>query len=145
MKTKMGAEESKEEIYICNRCGAVSTGAREKCPQCGADRAAGWNRCARDMPLKTAAETARRGAEAGFFRRLLMGAGRMPFGLYRLLRGAALKQEAPNARYQRLLQMAQGNKALVHRMIEAERKRNPDAGYDQLLADAIYRWEREFR
>jgi len=141
----MGIESSKEGIYICNRCGAVSTDSQQRCPQCGADRASGWNRCAQDIPLKRAGETDRRGAEAGFFRRLLMGVRRIPHAMDRLLGGTVRRRKAPNARYQRLLQMAQGNKALVNRMIEAERKRNPGAGYDQLLADAIYRWEREFR
>ena len=56
------------------------------------------------------------------------------------------RQEIKNKRlYQTLLNMAQGDKDLVSRMIENEHQRNPDGNVKQWLSDAIDRWQREMR
>lgn len=47
--------------------------------------------------------------------------------------------------YQKLLKRARGNKELVERLIEHERKRTPDVGNARLLESALVRWEQDNR
>ena len=47
--------------------------------------------------------------------------------------------------YQRLLQKARGDRELVARLIEHERRRSPGAGRLKLMQDALYYWERDSR
>lgn len=53
--------------------------------------------------------------------------------------------QRPDPRYQDLLTKARGDKALVERLIDYERQRNPQAGRREWLRSAIYRWERDNR
>lgn len=65
---------------------------------------------------------------------------------YLMYRYIFKRQETENKRlYQTLLNMAQGDKDLVSRMIENEHQRNPDGNVKQWLSDAIDRWQREMR
>jgi len=45
--------------------------------------------------------------------------------------------------YRQLLRKAGGDKALASRLIEHERRKNPDADIREWLAEAIIRWERD--
>ncbi len=47
--------------------------------------------------------------------------------------------------YKALLTRARGDAALAERWIAYERSRNPDAGEEQLIEAALYRWERDNR
>jgi len=47
--------------------------------------------------------------------------------------------------YQRLLQKARGDKELVARLIEHERRRNPGADRLRLMQDVLYYWEHDAR
>ena len=47
--------------------------------------------------------------------------------------------------YQRLLQKARGDRELVARLIEHERRRSPGADRLKLMQDALYYWERDSR
>jgi len=47
--------------------------------------------------------------------------------------------------YQRLLQKARGDRELVARLIEHERRRSPGAGKLKLMQDVLYYWERDSR
>jgi len=47
--------------------------------------------------------------------------------------------------YQRLLQKSRGDRELVARLIEHERRRSPGAGRLKLMQDALYYWERDSR
>ena len=47
--------------------------------------------------------------------------------------------------YQKLLQRSRGDRQLVERLIEYERRRSPDSSRIDLLQSAIYRWQRDNR
>jgi hypothetical protein len=47
--------------------------------------------------------------------------------------------------YQRLLYKARGDRELVARLIEHERRRSPGAGRLKLMQDVLYYWERDSR
>ena len=47
--------------------------------------------------------------------------------------------------YQQLLRKAFGDQALVERLIEGERKRQPEASRDKLMRYVLERWERHLR
>jgi hypothetical protein len=47
--------------------------------------------------------------------------------------------------YQRLLQKARGDRELVARLIEYERRRSPSADRLKLMEDVLYYWERDSR
>ena len=65
---------------------------------------------------------------------------------YLIYRYIFKRKEIENKRlYLKLLNMAQGDKDLVSRMIETEHRRNPDANVKEWLSSAIDRWQREMR
>lgn len=47
--------------------------------------------------------------------------------------------------YEKLLQKSRGDRQLVERLIEYERRRSPNSSRADLLQTAIYRWERDRR
>jgi len=66
--------------------------------------------------------------------------------VYLIYRYIFKRDELENKRlYKTLLNMAQGDKDLVSRMIETEHRRNPDANINEWLSNAIERWQREIR
>ena len=65
---------------------------------------------------------------------------------YLIYRYIFKRQDIKNKRlYQILLNMAQGDKDLVSKMIENEHRRNPDADVNEWLSSAVERWQREMR
>lgn len=50
-----------------------------------------------------------------------------------------------NQLYEKLLQKSRGDRQLVERLIEYERRRSPNSSRTDLLQTAIYRWERDRR
>jgi len=71
----------------------------------------------------------------------------IPAGMvYFIYRYIFNRQEKENlSPYQMLLNMAQGDKDLVSRMIENEHRRNPDGNIEEWVSSAIERWQREVR
>jgi uncharacterized membrane protein YvbJ len=66
--------------------------------------------------------------------------------VYLIYRYIFKRREIENKRlYQRLLNIAQGDKDLVSRIIENEHRRNPDGNVKEWLSNAIERWQREMR
>jgi RNA polymerase subunit RPABC4/transcription elongation factor Spt4 len=78
--------------------------------------------------------------------RLFLYASILALVVYFIYRYIFKRQETENKRlYLRLLNMAQGDKDLVSRMIENEHRRNPDGNVEEWLSDAIDCWQREMR
>ena len=63
------------------------------------------------------------------------------YGLYRIF--SSRRPGNQKRLYRRLLKLARGDQDLAERMIENERRRSPAAGREELMQDAIYRWERD--
>ena len=158
----MARSRQERGIHVCSGCGAVSAGGARLCPECGADRRAGWTRAAGYTEgkavgnpfLRTGWKTPAAALIAGsgflwailplpgFFVPLFFAASAAGYAVYRMLRSYSAGRRGL---YARLLEMAQGDEALVERLIENERRRQPDAHPHQLMENALYRWKREFR
>ncbi|MGM0453245.1 MAG: hypothetical protein ACQERN_08790 [Thermodesulfobacteriota bacterium] len=166
----MADTDFNRDIYICSCCGAVSIAPSRTCPQCGADERTGWTKSARvgsarrrtirrvaksgRMVVRRYWRTAVAGITAAAFLSLLLPGGGYPaaiggvlalsavvYGLYRIF--SSRRPGNQKRLYRRLLKLARGDRDLVERMIENERRRSPAAGREELMQDAIYRWERD--
>lgn len=58
-------------------------------------------------------------------------------------RGGRSQDYTHHPLYHNLMRKAQGNKAMVERLIQHERTRNPSAGQEEWMKDAVARWERD--
>jgi uncharacterized membrane protein YvbJ len=160
-----------EEYFSCPHCGAQVPSGATACPECGSDNETGWSEAADydDLLLyddEPAAEPSGRVTWTPYLIVLATAltlsaylAFALSWGVYLIpvvLVAAGLviylTHVLPRQRhsqekqvYQRLLQRARGDRDLVARLIEHERRRNPDADRLKLMQDVLYYWERDSR
>ena len=158
--------------FSCPHCGANVPQNARACPECGSDEDTGWSKEATYvhlLPYKGDSEANHFRAKP-WFKYLIavvavfvlfayLGAfsptGSILFIVFVVLPiGIAyyMTQIAPKTRrsqenqlYRQLLEKAKGDRKLVERLIEYERQRTPDATLNQLMLNAIYRWDRDRR
>ncbi len=59
--------------------------------------------------------------------------------------GSRSQDYTDHSLYHNLMRKTQGNRAMVERLIQYERTRNPRAGQEEWMASAVERWERDNR
>lgn len=160
------------ETFVCPHCGADVPVGAPACPICGSDEETGWSDRADYAHLliydddEEASPTPPSSgrlvrqyivAAVAAIMVLALVASSSPWVVYLLpifLAIIALLDYRGRVRsntgrgkhlYQELLMRAKGDKALVERLVAYERKRDPTAGREQLLEDALYRWEQDNR
>ena len=162
------------DYFICPHCGAKVDRDATACPECGSDETTGWSEdtgydgmwslvdeaydapeqadSGSDIPwtkliaggllfiflLATAAYNAVFGVSA-----IILTAGAIAYFYYR-------QQNKPDSNdtyflYQSLLSRARGDEALVERLVAYERERNPEASPQELLSNALWRWDHDNR
>jgi hypothetical protein len=163
--------ESMSSYFTCPHCGAQVPSDALACPECGSDKETGWSENAADDDLvlydnEPQANSSRSAPWAGYLIAAVAALTLSAYLAYTLTLGIYLiplvllavgiiyyvTQVLPSQRhstekqlYQRLLQKARGDRELVARLIEHERRRNPSADRLKLLQDVIYYWERDSR
>jgi uncharacterized membrane protein YvbJ len=157
--------------FTCPHCGASVPPDATACPECGSDSQTGWSEQADydDLLLyddEPQADSPQPAAWHKYLTAIIVLTAvsallvyTLPWGIYLIplvLVAAGIiyyaTQVVPNQRRsqekqltQRLLQKARGDKELVARLIEHERRRNPDADRLKWLQDVLYYWERDSR
>ena len=160
-----------ERYFTCPHCGGQVPSSATACPECGSDKETGWSKAAAydDLLLydnEPPADSSRHAAwpqylivivaaltlSAYLAYALTWGIYLIPIVLAAVGVGIYVTQVLPNQHrsqekhvFQRLLQKAHGDRELVARLIEHERRRSPDAGRLKLMQDALYYWERDSR
>jgi hypothetical protein len=160
-----------EKYFSCPHCGAQVPSSAAACPECGSDNETGWSEAAAydDMLLyddEPVAEPSGRAAWPPYLIVLVAAVTLSAYLAYALTWGIYLipvvlaavgvviylTHALPRRRhsqesqvYQRLLQKARGDRELVARLIEHERRRNPGADRLRLMQDVLYYWERDSR
>lgn len=157
--------------FTCPHCGASVPPDATACPECGSDDQTGWSEQANydDLLLyndEPQSETSKPAAWSKYLITIIaiiaisaFLAYTLPWGIYLIpvvLVAAGViyyvTQVVPNQRhsqekqlYRRLMQKARGDRELVARLIEHERRRNPDADRLKWMQDVLYYWERDSR
>jgi hypothetical protein len=158
--------------FICPHCGAQVPSDATACPECGSDNETGWsdNAAYDDDLFLYDDEPPTNLPKPALWPKYLIAlvaivtlsaylTFALTWGIYLipLVFIAAgivyyVTQVLPSQRhskekqlYQRLLQKARGDRELVARLIEYERRRSPGADRLKLLQDVIYYWERDSR
>ncbi len=162
-----------ERYFTCPHCGAQVPSSATACPECGSDNETGWSEAAAyddlllyDNDNEPPADSSRHVAWPQYLivivAALILSAYltyALPWGIYLIPIvlaavgvGIYVTQVLPNQRrsqekqvYQRLLQKARGDRELVARLIEHERRRSPGADRLKLMQDVLYYWERDSR
>ena len=160
-----------ERYFACPHCGAKVQVDASACPECGSDNETGWSEAAAydDLLLydnEPPADSLRRAAWPQYLIVIVAALTLSAYLAYALTWGIYLipvvlaaigvviymTQVFPRQRhsqekqvYQRLLQKARGDRELVARLIEHERRRSPRAGKLKLMQNALYYWERDSR
>jgi hypothetical protein len=160
------------DCFTCPHCGADVPADAPACSECGSDAETGWSEGAAygffyddygDEPEPSPSRfTAWARPLLAVLTILVLSsylAYNLAWGKYLILVGLLAigaayyaTQVFPNTRYSRerrlyryILRKAGGDKDLVERLIEYERRRSPDLGRLELMQDAIFRWERDNR
>jgi hypothetical protein len=157
------------DYFTCPHCGAAVPSDASACPECGSDEETGWSESAaygffyddepEASPPRSTTWTKPLMAVLAILVLSSFLVYNLAWGMYLVLVallaiGAAyfVTQIFPNTRcsrerrlYRYILWKAGGDKELVERLIEYERRRNPDLARLELLQDAIFRWERDNR
>ena len=161
------------DYFICPNCGAEVPLGALACPECGSDEKTGWSEEAnyQDLGLFVWDEDQAPSVSAPsspLSRYVMVGlslltvaaflAYTIPWGIYLapIVLAGGLGYYAMRVRsgardgvqeqlYRQLLAKARGDRALVERLVEYERQRNPGAARSVLLRNAIDRWERDLR
>ena len=161
------------DFFICPVCGTDVDINAVVCPECGSDDETGWSEDTAYDGLYLYDDdeddlTLRRSSKSHPWIRYLIPAvifitlaaflsTAVPWGIYLipvilLAAGIAyyFMEIAPNLQsnqekkmYQALLLRAQGDEALVERLIAFERRRDQEADELQLMEAAFYRWQRD--
>jgi hypothetical protein len=160
-----------EQYFTCPHCGAQVPSDASACPECGSDSETGWSEAAAydDLLLYDDEPPSDSPSHAAWPQYLLIIvaalvllaylAYALPWGIYLIPIAlvtvgivAYVTQVLPRQRhsqekqtYQRLLQKARGDRELVARLIEHERRRSPGADTLKLMQDVLYYWERDSR
>ena len=160
-----------ERYFTCPHCGEQVPSSATACPECGSDKETGWSEAAAydDLLLYDNEPPADSASHAAWPQYLIVIvaalalsaylAYALPWGIYLIPLvlaavgvGIYVTQVLPNQRrsqekqvYQRLLQKARGDRELVARLIEHERRRSPGADRLKLMQDVLYYWERDSR
>ncbi len=160
-----------ERYFTCPHCGGQVPSSATACPECGSDHETGWSEAAAydDLLLYDNVPQADSSSHAAWPQYLIVIvaaltlsaylAYALPWGIYLIpvvlaTVGAVIyvTQVLPRQRhgqekqvYQRLLQKAHGDRELVARLIEHERRRSPSADRLKLMLDVLYYWERDSR
>jgi len=164
-------ENKVERYFICPHCGAQVPSDALACPECGSDNETGWSEEAEsddlllyddELPLESfkpapwprylIAIVAIIALSAYLTYSLTWGLYLIPLVLVAAGILYYVAQVLPHQRhrqekqlYQRLVQKARGDKELVTRLIDHERRRSPGADTLKLLQDVLYYWERDSR
>ena len=157
--------------FTCPHCGASVPPDATACPECGSDDQTGWSdKAAYDDLLLYDDEPQADSPQPAAWPRYMIAivaiivisaflVYTLPWGIYLIpvvLVAAGIiyyvTHVVPNQRhsqekqlYHRLLQKARGDRELVARLIEHERRRNPGADRLKWLQDVLYYWERDSR
>jgi hypothetical protein len=160
-----------ERYFTCPHCGAQVPADASACPECGSDNETGWSNDAAydDLLLYDNEPPAVSSSHAAWPQYLIVivaaltlsaylayaltwGIYLIPFVLAAVGVVIYVTQVLPRQRhsqekqvYQRLLQKARGDRELVARLIEHERRRSPGAGRLKLMQAVLYYWERDSR
>ena len=159
-----------ERYFTCPHCGTLVPADALACPECGSDNETGWSDDATyddlflyDDELPADSKPARwpwyliaivaaLTLSACLVYALAWGIYLIPVVLVAVGVVYYVTQVLPGQRhspekqgYQRLLRKAHGDKELVARLIEHERRRSPGADRLKLLQDVLYYWERDSR
>ncbi len=155
------------DFFSCPNCGAAVPVNAKACPECGSDAETGWSEMARvRLPYNgdlEGLEGRRRWQRyviavmaAGILAMFLASQGLVwalwvvPLGMgmlwgaswgWQLLRNTRWGME--QRLYRQLLERARGDRQLVERLLEAERRRYPQTPRLQCLQNTIYRWDRD--
>ena len=166
-----GTEKKVSRDFTCHHCGANVPSDALACPECGSDHETGWSEAAAydDLLLYDNDPPADSPRHAAWPQYLIVIVAVMTlaaylaytltWGIYLIPVVLAavgvviyLTQVLPRQRhgqerqvYQRLLQKAHGDRELVARLMEHERRRSPGAGRLKLMQDVLYYWERDSR
>ena len=159
------------KYFICPHCGEKVPSNALVCPECGSDEEMGWSEntiydglSLDDDIQEISVSPARSWRTPGIFLiaaitlvayltvSVAWGICLIPLFLliggivYYFVRIAPQMSHNQEKRlFRHLLMIAGGDRERVRRLITYERRRNPDADLHKLLADAIYRWERDNR
>jgi hypothetical protein len=157
--------------FTCPHCGADVPFDAPVCPECGSDEETGWSQDAEygDLSLYDDEPYATPPASAPWPKYLIAALAALtlaaylmvalPWGIYLVLLLALAigiayyaTQIYPTTRhsverrlYRSLLQKARGDKELVERLIDYERRRSPTSDRIAHILNAIRRWERDIR
>ena len=162
-----------EQYFICPHCGAQVPSNATACPECGSDSETGWSDAAayddlllRDAGDEPPSDSSNHAAWPQYLIVIVAALALSAYLAYALTWGVYLiplilvaagiviyvTQVFPRQRhsqesqvYQRLLQKARGDRELVARLIEHERRRSPGVDRLKLMQDALYYWERDSR
>jgi hypothetical protein len=160
-----------ERYFTCPHCGAQVPSDASACPECGSDNETGWSEAAAydDLLLyddEPAADSPSHAAWPQYLLIIVAALALSAYLAYALTWGIYLipvvlaavgvviyvTRALPRQRhsqekqtYQRLLQKARGDRELVARLIEHERRRSPGADNLKLMQDVLYYWERDSR
>ncbi len=160
-----------ERYFTCPHCGAQVAADASACPECGSDNETGWSETAAydDLLLyddEPAAEPSGRAAWPPYLIVIVAAVTLSAYLAYALTWGVYLipvvlaatsviiylTLPIPRRRYsqerqvyQRLLQKARGDRELVARLLEHERRRDPRADRLRLMQDVLYYWEHDSR
>ena len=155
--------------FTCPHCGASVPPDATACPECGSDSQTGWSEQADYDDLLLYDDEPQAGSHqppawSKYVTAIVALTAvsallvyTLPWGIYLIpvvLVAAGVvyytTQVVPNQRhrqekqlYRRLLQKARGDKELVARLIEHERRRNPNADRLKWMQDVLYYWERD--
>jgi hypothetical protein len=158
--------DEKKKTFACPFCGAEVPAGAAACPECGSDDQTGWSDNLyglRSEEVKEEKNPLTAKIAIGLAVLLIL-----PFlaalwltrdGIYLLPVLAAVlaavvllerywskrKEAGGRDMYQRLLYKAHGDEALVERLVDYEKRKNPFRTRDQMLTDALERWERDSR
>lgn len=160
------------KYFTCPNCGADVPVKARACPECGSDEETGWSEAAKYIHLlphtdesETDASTSKNwrkfstAAIAIVLAATFLAIQGLTWGLYALPlvalasgivyyvnhRYSISLWGMERRLYQQLLKRTSRDRALVQRLIEYERQRNPGSNQLQLLQNAIYRWDRDRR
>ncbi len=157
------------DYFTCPHCGAAVSSDASACRECGSDAETGWSESA-DYGFFYDDEPEASPSRSATWTKPLLAvlvilvlssylAYNLTWGKYLILAvllvisiAYYVTQVFPHTRYSRerrlyqyILQKARGDRELVERLIEYERRRSPDLGRLELMQDAIFRWERDNR
>ncbi len=163
--------ENDARPFTCPHCGAEVPPGAAACPECGSDSQTGWSEKAAydDLLLRddeAPADSPKPAqwptyliAVVAFLTLSVYLVYALPWGIYlvplvlvsiglvyyvtRVL--LSRRDSREQQMYHRLLQKARGDKELVERLVEHERRRNPSANRLTWMQDVLYYWERDSR